>query len=316
MSTRVRCVLSRCSGAIAACGGGVQRPAEMLARVAQPDFEAVKAEHFAVERADERQLFSERRRRLAFAGRKIARELAGKPRPSLRAAADHHRVGMRSGKRRIGVVEAFDVAVDDHRDRHGRLDGAHRRPIGAAFVELAARAAMHSHEPYAGPLRPPRQLGRVARKIVPAEPHFQRHWNAHRGHHGLDQRERMRKIPHQRRSRRAARDVLGRAAHVDVDDAGAGTFRNARAFRHPARLAAGKLHDVQPRPVILDAPPRHALAVGERRARRHFRDHQPRAQPGGHAPERRIGDARHRRQQHRIGQRDGADGNGLLHGGL
>src|SRR5208282_6578922 len=107
-------------------GGGGERPAEMLARVAQSDVEAVMREHFAVERADQRQLFAERRRRLAAAGFQIARELAGKPRPALGATADHYGVGLRRLKRRVGVVETFDVAVDDDRDRYRLLDGAHR----------------------------------------------------------------------------------------------------------------------------------------------------------------------------------------------
>ena len=51
--------------------------------------------------------------------------------------------------------------------------------------------------------------------------------------------------------------------------------------RHPARFAAGELDDMQPGAVILDAPARDALAfvlvLGERRARRHFRDHETRA---------------------------------------
>ena len=135
-------------------GGGIERPAEMLARMTEPDGAAVMREHFAVERADQRKLFAERRRRLAAAGFEIARELAGKPRPALGAAADHHGVGLRRRQRRVGVVEAFDVAIDDDRDRHGLLDGAHRRPVGAPLVELAARAAVHGDETHAGAVRP------------------------------------------------------------------------------------------------------------------------------------------------------------------
>ena len=65
----------------------------MLAGVAQADVQAVMAERLLVERADERELVAQRRRRFAAAGCEIARELAGKPRPALGAAADHHGVG-------------------------------------------------------------------------------------------------------------------------------------------------------------------------------------------------------------------------------
>ena len=78
----------------------------------------VMDEHFVVKRADECELIAERGGRLTLASRKITRELAGKPRPALRAAADHHCVGAGRGKRRVGIVETFDVAVDDDRDRH------------------------------------------------------------------------------------------------------------------------------------------------------------------------------------------------------
>ena len=43
----------------------------------------------------------------------------------------------------------------------------------------------------------------------------------------------------------AADHPLGRAAHVDVDDPGAGRFRDTGCFRHPARLAAGELDDMR-----------------------------------------------------------------------
>src|ERR1700734_1163182 len=50
---------------------------------------------------------------------------------------------------------------------------------------------------------------------------------------------------------------------------------------------------------------------GERRASRHFRDHQPSAERRRLTAERRIGDAGHRRQEDRIGQRNFTDGDAL-----
>ena len=153
VSTRPRCVLRNMRGRASGRGGGIERPAQMLSGVAQPDIDAMMGEHFVVKRADERKLFAERRWRFAFSGREITRKLAGKPRPALRAAADHHRVGSGCRQRRVGIVEVVDVAVDHDRDRHALFDGAHRRPIGAAVIELAARAAMHRDERDAGRVR-------------------------------------------------------------------------------------------------------------------------------------------------------------------
>ena len=73
--------------------------------------------------------------------------------------------------------------------------------------------------------------------------------------------------------------MLRRAAHVDVDDRGAGALGDARAFGHPARFAAGKLHDMQAGAVVFEAPPGDAFAFSERGAGRHFRDDEPRPCP-------------------------------------
>ena len=64
--------------------------------------------------------------------------------------------------------------------------------------------------------------------MIPAEPHLERHRHAHRSDRRLDQSQRMIEIAHQRRTGLTARDVARRAAHVDVDDIGAGRLRAAR----------------------------------------------------------------------------------------
>ena len=237
-----------------ACGlrRRIERPAEMLARMAHADARAVMDQHFLVERADQIELLGERGRRALLAGREIMREIAGKPRPPVRAAPDHH--GIRAGlrQRRDRALEIRHVAVDDDRNGHRLLHGAHRGPVGRALVELAARAAMHRDEADAGRFGAARKLGRIARIVVPAEPHLQRDRHADRADGRVDQGQRMIEIAHQRRAGLLAGHVLGRAAHVDVDDVGAGAFRDARALRHPVRLAAGELHDVEPQPLAVE----------------------------------------------------------------
>jgi hypothetical protein len=69
--------------------------------------------------------------------------------------------------------------------------------------------------------------------------------------------------------------------------------------------------------------PRHRATVDEIIAGGHFRDNESRAQRGGQPPKRRVGNARHRREQHPIGHlnitysqwlsaRSCGDGHGLL----
>ena len=168
-----------------------------------------------------------------------------------------------------------EVAVGDDRDRHRVLDGADRRPVGCPGVELAARAAVDGDHPDAGGLGAARQLGRVDRGVVPAEPHLQRHRQRRGADRRLDQGQRMVEVAHQRRAGVAARHLLGRAAHVDVDDVGAGVGRGPGALGHPVRLAAGELDDMGA--VAGALGPEQRLGVADRQlvSGHHFRDDQP-----------------------------------------
>ena len=74
----------------------IERPAEMLSRMAHTDARAVVHQHLLVERDHQIMLLGERGRGALLAGREIMREIAGKPWASLRAAPDHH--GVRTGR--------------------------------------------------------------------------------------------------------------------------------------------------------------------------------------------------------------------------
>ncbi len=85
----------------------------------------------------------------------------------------------------------------------------------------------------------------------------------------------MIEIAHQGGAGLSAGHVTRRAAHIDVDDIGAGGFRDPRALRHPFRLAAGELNDMGADAGRLTTQPRHRLAVDEIIARGHFGHDQP-----------------------------------------
>src|SRR3981189_1768056 len=74
-------------------GGDLERPAEMLARVLEPDAQTVMAADFIIERANVAELFGERRCGLGLSGFEPASELTRQPGLTLRAAADHHAIG-------------------------------------------------------------------------------------------------------------------------------------------------------------------------------------------------------------------------------
>ncbi len=222
-----------------------------------------------------------------------------------RAAPDHHGVGARGRERGIGVVATIAMSpLTTTGNRDALLDGAHRRPVGAALVELAAGAPVHGDQPHAGRFGAARELRRIDGAIVPAEPHLERDRHRYRADRRLDQRQGMIEIAHQRRARLPAGHLPRRTAHVDVDDRGAGGFGDARALRHPARFAAGELDDVDAAaPALRRAAPRRGGSAASRGARRHFGHDQAGPELGHQAPKRRIGDPRHRRQHRPVRQR-------------
>ena len=111
----------------------------------------------------------------------------------------------------------------------------------------------------------------------------------------------MIEIAHQRRAGLAAGHMARRAAHIDVDDVGAGGFGDPGALRHPVRLAARELHDMRADAGGLAAQKRHRPAVHELVAGDHLRDDQSGAESGGKPSKGRIGDAGHRRQKNPVG---------------
>ena len=95
-------------------------------------------------------------------------------------------------------------------------------------------------------------------------------------------------------------DLLGRATHVDIDDVGALRLGDPGALRHPLRLAAGELDDVD-----IDAPSVAAtrclpFAPDKAGTCRHFRHDQAGAESLSQPAERRIGNSGHRRQNHPV----------------
>ncbi len=111
----------------------------------------------------------------------------------------------------------------------------------------------------------------------------------------------MVEIAHQRRTGLAAGHVPRRTAHVDVDDVGAGGFRNPRAFRHPAGLAARELNDMRTYSGRLASQPRHRAAIDEIIAGGHFGDDESGAKRSRQTPKRRVGNAGHRREKDPVG---------------
>jgi hypothetical protein len=108
-------------------------------------------------------------------------------------------------------------------------------------------------------------------------------------------------VAHEGAARQLARDLACGAAHVDVDDVGAQRLGDARALRHPALLAPGKLYD-EGLEVVAGGAPQHRRALAhEVLAGNHLGHDQPRAQAMRELAERQVRHPRHGREQHTIG---------------
>ena len=112
----------------------------------------------------------------------------------------------------------------------------------------------------------------------------------------------MIEIAHQRRAGLAAGDVPRRAAHVDVDDVGAGGFRDPRPLGHPVRLAARELDHMGADAGRLAAQPGHRLALREVIAGGHFGNDEARSEAGRESAEGSVGNAGHRRENNPVGE--------------
>jgi hypothetical protein len=73
------------------------------------------------------------------------------------------------------------------------------------------------------------------------------------GHHGLDDGQRQRLVLHQRAAGPLVAHLLGRAAHVDVDDLRAAVDVVLRRLGHHGGVGAGDLHRDRPRLAVWSA---------------------------------------------------------------
>src|SRR6202000_733927 len=94
----------------------IQRPAEMFARMAKADAQAVMRADLVVETADEGELLRQRRRGFGGPALQLPADLARQPGLTLRAAADHHGIGAGFPERIDRGLVRGDVAIDDERD--------------------------------------------------------------------------------------------------------------------------------------------------------------------------------------------------------
>src|SRR5262245_27971441 len=240
------------------------------------------------------------------------RQVAEQPRASQAAAADDDAVAPGGLDHPEGVRGLPDVAVAEHGDGgDGGPERGDRRPVRSAGVVLLCRAGVERDRGRPLVLGDAARVDERAQAAVDADPQLHRDGcgagAADRGAHDVAEQG----AAHGQRSPAALPRHLGhRATEIEVDVVGAllpGEEPGGLADR--PRLGAVQL-DRPHRLVVGEAGQAEGLGVALGKAARsdHLADEQAAgferpAQP----PERRVGDARHRRQHHRRPHPQGAD---------
>ena len=137
-------------------------------------------------------------------------------------------------------------------------------PVSLTGVKLLPGAAVHGKQRDAAGLRDLPQHGSIQIGAIPAQPHFEGHRDRRRSRdRRFDEALGQGQIAHKRRPSIAARDTLGRAAHVDIDGTCTHGDSHAGSLRHPQRGATRDLDNVKSDPLALGAEARFFGALHE-----------------------------------------------------
>ena len=218
---------------------------------------------------------------------------------SVRAAMDALAPSVRSSVRRApeaarAARASLDVqmspftttGIDD-----AALDRAHRFPVGATFIKLAAGSAMHRDD--CTPASCARRASSGAFFVRSSQPRrilsvtgtdtaFDRRFN---------QGECVVEVAHQSGARLATGHRSCRTTHIDVDDGSAGSFGHTGRLPHPAGFAARKLNRVNVKPLSFGTQARIRSSCDQRCACDHLRNDKSRPKTCGQPPERCSRDA-------------------------
>jgi hypothetical protein len=205
------------------------------------------------------------------------------------------------------IITASAPDAANERDGNSVLHRADRHPVGAALVELLARAAVHRHKLHACRLRLAGELGRVEARMVPSQPHLEGHRDGDGLDRGDDQVEREIWLAHQGGAGQATGHFLGGATHVDVDDGGACGLCQASGLSHPVRIATGDLDDMGIDPLALGAESGFRFAPDIIVGGDHFRDDEGGSEASRDPSHADIRDSGHGREKGATGNRERSD---------
>ena len=199
-------------------------------------------------------------------------DFAKNPGLALCGTADHDGIGACALQHLARLLRAGDVAVGHHRNTQCSLHSCNRVVFSVALVPLFAGAAVHRDHLHTSVLCGQGNRQGVFMALTPAGAHLERDWDVGRSaglHHRINDGQRQRFVLHERGSGPFVADLLGRAAHVDVNDLRATVHVEARGLRHHRGVGARDLHRNRARLAVVVGAARGLECVPQIRAGSH-----------------------------------------------
>src|SRR5271163_2158539 len=152
-------------------------------------------------------------------------------------AADHHGVAASFAHHARGVFWGVDVAVANHGNSYGLLDGGDDVPVGGAGVTLGAGARVDSHAFDAYGFGEFRDLHGDDGVFVPPSAQFDGEGNFYGGAHGAEDVFQQWKIA-EKAGAAALHYLFGRTAEIDVHGVEPEVFDHLGGFCHDGGIGA------------------------------------------------------------------------------
>jgi hypothetical protein len=250
------------------------------------------------------------RRRRDRPPRERVSKVAEEPWPAEAAAADDDAVATGLRHHPHGVGGRPDVAVAEDGDLDRFLQRGDGSPVGAAGVELLRGARVQRHGRNSGVGGDATRVEIGQRRVVDALAHLDGDGHRTGRTHGRgDDVAEQRPMHRQRRAGSEPSHLGHRTTHVEVDVIGAVLLDgDAHRVGDDPRVDAGQLDAVhRAGSLARHHGPRLGVAFDERARRHHLVDVEATAIGPAERAERRVGDAGHRRENHRRVDGDGAD---------
>jgi hypothetical protein len=225
------------------------------------------------------------------------------PRISMASAGNHDAIAARLGPHPGGIGPRANVAIADHRDLDGLLQGPDFFPAGRSGIHVSPGSRMEGNGLSARILTDTPDANRIPRLFVKPAPDLHGGRDRHGIGHGPGDAPYQIEIPQTPRSTIPPDHLFDRAPEVDVDKIGAEHLMHKRSgVSHPVGLGPENLHpDGALLFVELEVIERSLVSLEDPLGAHELAHHHIRAKTAAEPPEGRLADPGLRREVERDG---------------